>query len=450
MAANQNIYSASYVIVLVTMVFTIMAYGAVHQPMIGVYYILVAVAALLVVGNVVRKGQLTVSRHPIQLPLVLLALYALIQLMRLGRDGSALTLDPFSTQMTAVNISVLALFFAISLLVLNSAGRIRNSVGFLIIFGFVYGFYAILQSVLSPDKIYGIYQPGSATPFGSFVNRHNFAAIMEMTAAVPLGMLYTGALKNERKMLIAVAAVLMISALLLSGSRGGLVAFIAQLIALVLVATKSRGYKQMVLRLGMSALLVVAAVAGAIFVGGETSLTRIGDSAGSEDVTSSRSHIWAVTWDVIVEHFPLGAGLGAFGQAYAAKDTSGGYFRVEQAHNDYLQIAADAGIVGIILGLAFLIFFLRAGWRSMSVKNGARRGVAVGAFAGCAAILIHSIFDFVLHIPAVALMFLFLMALMVACGRDYEDDSPEFDADRKSIRRADVRPIVKKRVAIES
>ena len=56
-----------------------------------------------------------------------------------------------------------------------------------------------------------------------------------------------------------------------------------------------------------------------------------------------------------------------------------------------------------------------------------RRGIAVGAFAGCFAVLIHSIFDFVLHTTAISVMFLTLMAMLVASGRTFDDDIKEFD-----------------------
>ena len=183
-------------------------------------------------------------------------------------------------------------------------------------------------------------------------------------------------------------------------------------------------------------MLVAAAVGGAIFVGGDTSLTRFSETATSDDISSSRIHIWGVTLKVIGDNLPLGAGLGAYAQAFTRFDPSGGYERVEQAHNDYLQIVADAGIVGLIIGALFLFWFFREGIRNASGSNTFRRGVAVGAFAGCFAILIHSLFDFVLHITAVSVMFLTLLAILVASGREYDDDIDEFDQPRSKRRRS--------------
>jgi len=211
-------------------------------------------------------------------------------------------------------------------------------------------------------------------------------------------------------------------ALFLSRSRGGFVALLAELILLFFLTRDPSTGKGNILRIGLIVALVIAIVAGAIFVGGDTSLTRFAETAASEDFSTERSHIWSVATMVIAANLPLGAGFGAFAVAYTAFDNSSGLARVEQAHNDYLQVLADAGIPGLILGLLFLFLFLRTGARLNSIKNDFRRGVALGAFAGCFAVLIHSIFDFVLHVTAVALLFLFLLSLLSASFRNYSDD----------------------------
>jgi hypothetical protein len=81
----------------------------------------------------------------------------------------------------------------------------------------------------------------------------------------------------------------------------------------------------------------------------------------------------------------------------------------------------------LVIGALFLFWFFRIGLANVRTKNTFRRGIAVGAFAGISAILVHSIFDFVLHITAISVMFLMIMAIMVASGRDYDDEIEEFD-----------------------
>lgn len=426
----------AFLLISAIVIFTTLAYGTVHQPVIALFYLGVAVLVLLWTTDCYLNGAVRFSRSPLQIPLALLCIYAVIQIIPFGTFGDAagvrniprtISYDPFSTQVTALHIFALCLFFAVALVYLESAKRLRRMVTVITVFGFIYAFYAILQSVLSPGKIYSIYAVPYTTPFGSFVNRHDFAAIIEMTVAVPLGMIFTGAVSRDKRLLYGVAIALMGAALLLSGSRGGLVAFVSEIILLVILTTRAKGAKNIILKGGLSFLLVAAAVGGAIFVGGDTSLTRFTSSSSSPDFTSNRSVIWVATLKMIANDLPLGSGVGAYAQAITRYDPLSGTQRVEQAHNDYLQILADAGIVGLVIGGLFLFWFIREGVRNTRTQNTFRRGIAVGAFAGCFAILVHSAFDFVLHITAISVMFLTLMAMLVVSGRRYEDDIDEFD-----------------------
>jgi len=95
-------------------------------------------------------------------------------------------------------------------------------------------------------------------------------------------------------------------------------------------------------------------------------------------------------------------------------------YRLEQAHNDYLQILADTGIVGGLLGLSFLVLLFGKGFARRSSSDKFRRGVATGALAGCFAVLVHSAFDFTLHTTANALLFL-VLAAMATVGHRVEE-----------------------------
>lgn len=424
-------------------VFSTLAYGTVHQPTIALFYITVVIMTLLWAADCYVSGVVRFSRNASQLPLAALAAYGFIQVIPFGiimetagvsGIGRTISMEPFSTQVTALHMLALCLFFSITLVYLESAARLRKMVTVILVFGFVFAFFAILQSVLSPTKIYGIYESRFASPFGSFVSRHNFAAYIEMALSLPLGLMFVGAVRRDKMLLYITSITLMGTALLLSGSRGGFISLIAEVILLIILTTRSKGRKDLVLKVALTILLVGSVVGGAVFVGGDTSLTRFAETANSQDISTNRIHIWGVTLKVISTNLPFGAGLGAFAQAYTPFDTFSGLERVEQAHNDYLQVLADAGIVGFVIGGMFLFWFFRTGIRHGRVRNTFRRGVAMGAFAGCFAILVHSIFDFVLHTTAISILFLTLMAMLVAAGREYDDDSDEFDSARAKRR----------------
>ncbi len=254
-----------------------------------------------------------------------------------------------------------------------------------------------------------------------------------MTASIPLGLLFVGAVSRDKKLLYITGITLMCVALLLSGSRGGFIALLAELILLIFLTTRSHGAKKIALRVALSLMLIGAVIAGAFFVGGETSLSRFAETAASKDITTNRTHIWAVTVKAIGGNLPFGGGLGAFAQAYTPYDDFNGLERVEQAHNDYLQVLADGGVPGALIGLSFLFLIYQNARKGIEAHNLFRRGIAIGAASGVFAILIHSIFDFVLHTTAISILFLTLIAMLAAALRKYPDD--EKDPDRHEHRK---------------
>jgi O-antigen ligase len=179
----------------------------------------------------------------------------------------------------------------------------------------------------------------------------------------------------------------------------------------------------------------VAVVFGALYFGGEDALSRLVGTVNSDDPTTGRAHFWRGTAGIIKDHPLLGTGLGSFGSVYPLYDTANGTYRLEQAHNDYLQILSDAGVVGGLLGLAFVVTLFWVALRRMQSHDPFRRGVALGALGGCVGALVHSFFDFTLHTTANALLFLVLAALATANGRVEERDEGSHRHRRRRRRR---------------
>jgi O-antigen ligase len=438
-----------------TTIFTTLAYGAVHHPIIAIFYLIAAIVILLWAFDAFISEVLRFNKSLLQIPLLVAFLYGIFQIIPFGtltevagitEISRTISFDPFWTQVAAFHFLALLIFLAALLTYIDSAKRLNKIVLVITVFGFVFAFFAVLQSVLSPNKIYGIYEVDYATPFGSFVNRHNFAAFMEMSIAVPLGLMFVGAVQKDKKLLYVTAIALMGIALILSGSRGGLVALLAEIFFLILLTTKTKGYNQLILKVGLAVLLVATMIFGSMWIGGETSLTRIAETAASEDFSANRTHIWNVTLNIIKNNFIFGTGYGSFGVAYTPYDSFNGLERVEQAHNDYLQILADAGIIGLIIAGFFIFTLFQTGLKNAQTSITFRRGVAVGALAGCFAILVHSLFDFVLHTTAVAMMFVTLASLVVVSGNRFPEDTPDVSQKRTKKRRTEnVIPIGKRR-----
>jgi O-antigen ligase len=215
----------------------------------------------------------------------------------------------------------------------------------------------------------------------------------------------------------------------MTNSRGGIISLLAEILFLVATMGLGRRHKKKkseehapriksaAMKAGLALALVIALFGGVVLLGGEDALTRIVGSVNTDDPTTGRAHFWSVTIDIIKTHPVIGTGLGAFGVVYTGYDSRNGMYRLEQAHNDYLQVLSDSGIIGAAIGLFFVVCLFRMGFTRRDSRDDFRRGVATGALAGCFAVLIHSFFDFTLHTPANALLFLVLAALATINGR---------------------------------
>jgi O-antigen ligase len=297
------------------------------------------------------------------------------------------------------------------------------------IFGFCLAIFGLTQSFTSPTKVYWLRELAQSTPFGPFINRHHFAGYMELTLALPLGLLFAGSLERDKSFIYLFAAGLMGVALIMTNSRGGIISLVAEILFLATVTGFRRAHvkkgSEVQPRLAISAatraalalLLIVALFGSVVLLGGEEALSRFVGTVNVEDPTTGRAHFWSVAVDIIKAHPMVGTGLGGFGVAYTRYDSRNGLYRLEQAHNDYLQLLSDGGIVGALIGLFFVILLFRMGFSRRQSRDSFRRGVATGALAGCFAVLIHSFFDFTLHTTSNALLFLVLAGLATMNGR---------------------------------
>jgi O-antigen ligase len=427
-------------IVCAAIVLTTLAYGTVHYWSQAVFTAGAVAVLALWATDAWAGGVLRFSRNPLQIPLLGLLIVGLIQLLPLrgsadagavaGPTVASLSFDPYSTRFLLVQIATLLVFFAATLAFTDSPKRYRLLVRVIIVFGFLLAIFGLIQSFSSPDKIYWLRQLPQSAPFGPFINRHHFAGYMEMTLALPLGMLFSGAVEAERRPLYIFAVAMMGVALLMTNSRGGIVSLLALIFFLVVVTgfqkktnaeenedaqtSRTRGA---VMRVGLGLALVVALVLGALALGGEGALSRFTGTVSAEDPTTGRAHFWKIALQVFRDHPVIGAGLGSFGLMYPQYDTRNGLLRVEQVHNDYLQVLTDTGLIGAALGLLFIFWLFRQGFARRETGDAFRRGVTTGALAGCFGVLVHSFFDFTLHTPSNSLLFLVIATLATVDSR---------------------------------
>jgi O-antigen ligase len=431
-------------IVCLAIILSTLAYGTVHYWSLAVFFIgAVALVALWVLDSW-SLGLARISQNVLQLPLLGMILLGLIQLLPLRSPDNAaigsiplvrsLSFDPYATRLVVIQLAALFIYFAATLVFVDTPKRLKLLVRTITIFGFLLAIFGLTQQFTSPSKIYWIREPAQAQPFGPFINRHHFAGYMELALALPLGLLFSGALAKEKRFIYLFAAGMMAITLIFTNSRGGIIALTAEIFFLVATtgfwrrekretSEKRSAMRRAATRAGLALALIVAIFGGVVLLGGEDVLRRMAGTVNTEDPTSGRTHFWTVTIDIIKNHPIIGIGLGAFAVVYTGYDSRNGLYRLEQVHNDYLQILADGGIIGAALGLFFVVGLFRMGFMRRESGDNFRRGVANGALAGCFAVLVHSFFDFTLHTTANALLFLVLAALATMNGRVEEAHS---------------------------
>jgi len=445
-----------FLIVCLAIILSALAYGTVHYWALAIFFLGAVSILVLWLIDSWSLGSFRISRNVLQLPLLGMFLLGVFQLLPLRHPEeagahsiplvSSLSFDPYSTRFILVQLAALLIYFAAVLVFTDTPKRLRLLVRTITVFGFFLAIFGLTQSFTSPDKVYWIRDMPQSQAFGPFINRHHFAGYMELALALPLGLVFTGSIEREKKFIYLFAAGLMAVALIMTNSRGGFISLFAEL--LFLVATMGLRHrhkhkkreseehkpriKSAAMKAGLALAMVVALFGGVVLLGGEEALTRMVGSVNTDDPTTGRAHFWSVTVDIIKHHPWVGTGLGAFGVVYTGYDSRNGAYRLEQAHNDYLQVLSDGGIVGAVLGLFFVVSLFRLGFARRESRDDFRRGVATGALAGCFAVLVHSFFDFTLHTPANALLFLVLAALATMNGRVEDVQSRRTKRQRRS------------------
>jgi len=437
---TSRLSGAIFFLLCAMLVFSVVAFGAVDVWALGVSSLFAGSIAVCWLTDAWRNKNFHFNTSALQIPLLALILIGIIQLLPLRRADlpndllsvsavSSLSLAPYLTRLAVVQLIVYFVFFAAALTFINNYSRLRKVILTIIIFGSVMAFYGILQHLANLEAIYNLRLPNQANPFASLVNGHHFAAFMEMTIGITLGLLFGKATENNKRIFLMIAVVIMGMALILTSSRGGMVSLLGVIVFIVAAnllqkptsetdspIADSKSYLRNFAFIGGGLALILVLFGTVLLLGGDDSLLRgIGLQNPEDDISSGRLHFWQIALRIFFDYPILGAGLDAFAIAFTRYDSWNGMFRVEQAHNDYLQILADAGILGFACVAAFIYLLFKKGLQTIrESSDNFRRGAAVGALAGCFGILVHSFFDFPLRTPSNAFFFLTLTVLTTA------------------------------------
>ena len=437
---------------MLAVVFTALALGAVEAWSVALFELIIVILLLLWAAKAVIEKRLEVIIPSAAMPLAAFVLLGAIQSVA-GSEGriSSLSMDVEATRGATAVIFFLFVCFLIAASFFATRERLRQLANFLIVFGLVLAVFALVQHFTWEGRLFWFRPAPSAGASGPFVNRNHFAGYMEMLIPIAVALALSRAARGEARLFYGFAAAIMGIAEAASLSRGGIVSLTAGLLFVAAVRlrmedpgsrTADRGETDdrppatghrppatnplsslLAPRSSLLLLLIGAAIiAGVFWVGADSGLAERLANSQDDPGPASRSAIWSGTLTMIRAHPVLGVGLGAFETVYPIYGRGDGNKLIQFAHNDYLQVLADGGIVAAALAVWFIIVTFRGFVRGLKLRDPLLRALALGAGAGMFAILVHSLFDFNLQLPSNALLFLVLVAMTTGDRRPITDD----------------------------
>jgi O-antigen ligase len=380
------------------LVFTPLAYGTVEpwsEAVAGL--VVLGMALVYVIGGAYRDWELRFELPfgwlPAALFLGLVVLQAVVPM----------SADPHATRREALRLLTVAAFFLICWNTYRTRAQVRRAVWTMIWMGSALAVFGIVQRVtwnghlywVGPEIIHG-------SPFGPFVNRAHFAGLIVIIVPMALALMLARTRRQPPSRryrttwrdrvhdwsageagaanLVPFLILVMGGAALVSGSRGGMLALLASLLAMVVGSVAGgRSWVGRTVRVGLAAVLIV--LAGA-WIGGDVlygTVERLADELG-RPTESPRLWIWGNALTLWLGAPVLGTGLGTFGVVFPRVRTIEAPVVYTHAESDWVQLLTDTGMLGLALALATLVSVALA--LGQQLCQAQSRGARIFALAG--------------------------------------------------------------------
>jgi len=377
-------------------------------------------------------------------PLICLSIFAFLQTLPLrpatpleglktSPSWTAISADPYQTRFFALQLLALATVLSLLYRYASTEFRIRWLVYVILSVAMLSAIFGLVRQTTQQGTGFILPLLDAGQGYGQFINKNHFAYLMEMAFGLGLGIALAGGVKRDRVLLYVALLLPIWMALVLSNSRGGILAMLTQVILAALLLVRGTGSSHSdrngldrmngsrLIKIGLVTALVFGLVAGTIWVGGDPlvrSFQTVSNELNPETQTAysgaSRNEIWRATLKMFAASPILGVGLGGYWIGITAYHDASGLVTPQEAHNDYLELLSSGGLVGFALGLWFGILAFRKMKMALNTRTGFLRAVCVGGIMGIAGVAVHSLFDFGLHILVNALVLLVLLMMSTA------------------------------------
>ena len=411
------------------LIFTPLAVGSAPSWAMMVIHIitLIALTFLLIEKIVTWRWQWT--RTPLDLPLA--ALLSVVLLSTL-----------FSTdRYTSIwSSALLATYVAVFYLTIHSVStrrqlrRILQTIVFMACFLSVFGLIKKAGANPFPWWDYDIgLERELAMSSSTFGNPNHFAGYLAMALPVCLAMFLTG-LNKSRTIITGLITLLISVAIVFSLARGGWISSIfgvAFMGAALLLSSKRNPISKKVLLIIGGGLFLI----GVVFLFSTPAVEEaVTLKKAPEDANlQQRILVWRHTVQMISDYPLLGSGPGTYATIFTQYQPPGILSRYYMAHNDYLHFVSETGLpVLVIMGWMTIVCY-RCGFQKLTHPSRLVRASTLGALSGISALLLYSVSDFNLHIPANAVLFSVLAAIVVSQPPKLDDTFPIVDLSNSRI-----------------
>ncbi|WP_161626837.1 O-antigen ligase family protein [Desulfospira joergensenii] len=438
-------------------IFTPLAFGSREPWSYAVMEILTAIGLLFFFLPVLWKQE-DLYRVPGFIPLLIFLFFILFQLVPLppsllkmlsphafsihsqaaglmeAQTWMSLSVHPKATLFQFFRYATYAAFYVLTVQVLKEKENLQAMTFSMAVFGGLLAFSSILQFYLTQDMaLWFRYTPDNSIVMGPYINHNHYAGLMEMIFPVVLALFFfyrprigktsffrgiVEILSQEKAnihILIGTSALLIVVSIFVSLSRGGMIStFLALGVFACLMIKRKISRKNSLLLI----LVIMIAALSVGWFGWDQILERFAVLKKSSGVIhEGRLDFWKDSSRIIRDFKLTGSGMGSFIHIYPPYKTLVDRMSLSHAHNDYIELLVEGGILGFGLAAAFLITLFTTTYRAFLKRRDAFSiYLYMGSLTGMVSILFHSFTDFNLQVGANGLWFFFMAGLAVSAA----------------------------------
>jgi putative inorganic carbon (HCO3(-)) transporter len=339
---------------------------------------------------------------PLNLPLAAFVLFCAFSVA--GSDSFNTSLRNFFGRI----IQDVLLFFAV-VEGINTRQKIKNILFILLASAILTSVCGITQHFTRRDFLRGRTMPFKKRINAPFYTPNDLGAYLVPIIVIALALNFTRFKNKVIAYALKLVPIVLLAALIMTFSRGAWVSFICGIIFMSSIALLLKR-RDTLLLLFLLALVIVISVP----LRKDIPLTKIFDltDAGSID----RKGLWTIAWNMIKAKPIFGQGIGAFMHNFRKYNTIGYIHGVSYAHNCYLQLAAEIGIVGLLAFLWIIIRLFRVSLKKILEAPNGIDYLLLGFISGLAAFLIHSSVETNFYSGDIGTLFWLLLGLCISAS----------------------------------